>query len=187
MSHRSHQIHLKILRENEHVLHNCSSHPLIHLEAHLFYFIGLLLPLAGMIYLSQAGVFKGAVMTAWFLFTCYGLTLTTYFFVKGVNWELGGCVITDQRLLLFGYVGLWQAVEREIPPNKIEDFKIVKKGLMSLLFDTACIHICTLNREPDILYHVVDPEKIRDAYATLIKSYRHLTPVGSPAELPLTK
>lgn len=183
MSHRTHQIHLRILRENEKILHNCSSHPIIHLAEHLFYFLGLLIPFVAMILLARAGVFKEFVMSAWFLFACYGLILTTYFFIKGVNFELGGCVITDQRLLLFGYEGLWQAVEREILPNKIEDFKIVKKGLLSLLFNTACIYICTSNRETDVLYHVIEPEKIRDAYAAMVKSSlnRPASPTGEAA------
>lgn len=169
MSHRTHQIHLKILRENEQVLHNCSSHPIIHLEAHLFYFLGVLIPLVVLIFVSQSDVSRETTLLAWFLYTCYGLILTTYFFIKGVNWELGGCVITNQRLLRFGYHGLWQAVEREILPNKIEDFKIEKKGLLSLLFGTACIYITTANRQTEILYHIVDPEKVRDAYATMVK------------------
>lgn len=179
MSHRTHQIHLKILRPDEQILHNCSSHPIIHLEEHLFYFLGLLIPFVAMIFLARAGVFKDFVMTAWFLYACYGLVLTTYFFIKGVNFELGGCVITNQRLLLFGYTGLWQAVEREILPNKIEDFKIEKKGLLSLLFNTACIHITTSNRQTTTLWYVIDPEKIQDAYATLAKSSSAQTPSHS--------
>lgn len=169
MSHRTHQIHLKILRENEQVLHNCSSHPIIHLLAHLYYFIGVLLPMIALIFLTRSNVDRDTVLLAWFLYTCWGLVLTTYFFVKGVNWELGGCVITNQRVLRFGYHGLWQAVEREIAPNKIEDFKIEKQGLFSLLFGTACIYITTSNRQTDVLYHIVDPDKVRDAYATMVK------------------
>jgi hypothetical protein len=181
MGHRDHKIHLKLLRENEQVLHNCSSHPVIHLVEHLFYFLGVLIPLVVMIFLTHYGIFKSSVMTAWFLFACYGLILTTYFFIKGVNFELGGCVITNQRVLRFGYIGLWQAVEREIPPNKIEDFKIIKKGLLSLLFDTACIYITTSNRETDTLFHVVDPEKIRDAYAIMVQSYSDHQPAKPEA------
>ena len=91
--------------------------------------------------------------------------------MKGVNFELGGCVITNQRLLLFGYKGLWQAVEREILPNKIEDFKIEKKGFMSLLFNTAYIFIHTSNNQINRLRWVIEPEKIQNAYAMMVKSY----------------
>jgi hypothetical protein len=170
MGHKHHQIHLKNLRENEQVLHNCSSHSIIHLKVHLYYFLGLLLPLVGLIFFTRSEVTREAAITAWFLFTCYGMILSTYFFVRGVNFELGGCVITNQRVLRFGYMGLWQTVEREIAPNRIEDFKIVKQGLLSLFFNTANIYITTSNRQTDVLRYIIEPEKVHDAYATMMKS-----------------
>ncbi len=168
--HKHHQIQLKNLRENERVLHNCSSHSTYHLKIHLFYFLGLLIPLIGLILLTPSSATQTTITTAWFLYTCYGLLLTTYYFVKGVNFELGGCVITNQRVLRFGYTGLWQAVEREILPKNIEDFKIEKRGLMSLFFNTANIHISTSNRHITVLRFIIEPEKISEAYATMMKS-----------------
>ena len=168
--HRHHQVQLKNLRENERVLHNCSSHATYHLKIHLFYFLGLLIPLAGLIFLTLSNAAQKTVITAWFLFTCYGLVLTTYYFVKGVNFELGGCVITNQRVLRFGYTGLWQAVEREILPKNIEDFKIIKGGLMSLFFNTANIYIYTANRHTTVLRFIIEPEKVSEAYAIMMKS-----------------
>jgi len=168
--HKHHQIKLKNLRENERVLHNCSSHSTYHLKIHLLYFLGLLIPLMGLIFLTPSSATQSTVMTAWFLYSCFGLMLTTYYFIRGVNFELGGCVITNQRVLRFGYTGLWQAVEREILPNNIEDFKIEKRGLMSLFFDTANIHIYTSNRQTTVLRFIIEPEKISEAYATMMKS-----------------
>lgn len=168
--HKHHQIQLKNLRENEQVLHNCSSHSIYHLKIHFYYFLGLLIPLMGLIFLTPAAATQNNVMTAWFLYTCYGLALTTYYFVKGVNFQLSGCVITNQRVLRFGYTGLWQAVEREILPNNIEDFKIIKRGLMSLFFNTANIYIYTANRHTTVLRFIIEPEKISEAYATMMKS-----------------
>ncbi|MBN2307079.1 hypothetical protein JXD20_03780 [Candidatus Peregrinibacteria bacterium] len=168
--HRQHRIKLKNLRENERVLHNCSSHATYHLKIHLFYFLGVLLPLTGLIFLTLSSVAQKTVITSWFLFTCYGLVLTTYYFVKGVNFELGGCVITNQRVLRFGYTGLWQAVEREILPKNIEDFKIIKGGLMSLFFNTANIYIYTSNRHTTVLRFIIEPEKVSEAYSTMMKS-----------------
>jgi hypothetical protein len=180
--HKNHQIQLKNLRENERVLHNCSSHSTYHLKIHLFYFVGLLIPMAGLIFLPL-NLSKETALAAWFLFTCYGLMLTTYYFVKGVNFELGGCVITNQRVLRFGYTGLWQAVEREILPRNIEDFKIVKRGLMSLFFNTANIYFYTANQQTDVLRFIIEPEKISEAYATMMKSiseYQYSQPINSP-------
>ena len=184
MSHKTHQIHLKLLREDEHVLHNCSSHLVIHLQEHLFYVLGVLIPLVVLFFVGQSGVARETMMTAWFLYTCYGLVLTTYFFVKGVNFELGGCVVTNQRVLRFGYIGLWQTVEREIPPNKIEDFKIVKRGLLSFLFGTANIYIATSNRTVDELHHIIEPEKVRDAYAAMVKSSTGRSPAQPDPTVP---
>lgn len=181
---KHHQIRLKNLRENEEVLHNCSSHVLIHLKPHLLYLIGILLPLVGLILLDQAGFFKEESLIFWFLYTCYGLILTTCFFVRGVNFELGGCVITNQRLLLFGYQGLMQIVEREILPNKIEDFKIEKKGLFSVIFNTAYIYIHTSNQQIKVLRHVIQPEKVQDAYAKMVRSHSgaHHSPSTDPIQ-----
>lgn len=162
--HKHHQIQLKNLRENEQVLHNCSSHVSYHIKIHLVYVLGLLIPLTVLMFSSLGSV------TSWFLYSCWGLTLTTYYFVKGVNFELGGCVITNQRVLRFGYTGLWQAVEREILPRNIEDFKIVKKGLSSLFLNTANIYFYTSNHETTILRFIIEPEKISEAYATMMKS-----------------
>ncbi len=167
--HKHHQIQLKNLRENEQVLHNCSSHSIYHLKMPFLYFLGLLIPLIGLVFLIPSAATQNTVRTAWFLYTCYGLTLTTYYFVKGVNFQLGGCVITNQRVLRFGYTGLWHAVEREILPNNIEDFKIMKRGLMSLFFNTANIHIYTANRQTTVLRFLIEPEKISEAYATMMK------------------
>jgi hypothetical protein len=124
----------------------------------------------GLIFLTPSAATQTTITTAWFLYTCFGLVLTTYYFVKGVNFELGGCVITNQRVLRFGYTGLWQAVEREILPNNIEDFKIMKRGLMSLFFGTANIYIYTANRQTTVLRFIIEPEKISEAYATMMKS-----------------
>lgn len=168
--HRHHQIQLKNLRENEQVLHNCSSHSTYHLKMHLFYFLGLLIPFLGLIFLIPSAATQTTTTTAWFLYTCFGLVLTTCYFIKGVNFELGGCVITNQRVLRFGYTGLWQAVEREILPKNIEDFKIVKRGLMSLFFNTANIYIYTANRHTTVLRFIIEPEKVSEAYATMMKS-----------------
>ncbi|MFH0837664.1 MAG: hypothetical protein V1880_00140 [Patescibacteria group bacterium] len=169
-SHRQHQIQLKNLRENERVLHNCSSHSTYHLKIHTFYVLGLLIPAIGLIFLSPSGATRNTIMTAWFLFSCYGLILTAYFFIKGVNFEMGGCVITNQRVLRFGYTGLWQAVEREIMPKNIEDFKIIKRGLMSLFFGTANIYFYTSNHQTDILRFIIEPEKVSEAYAIMMKA-----------------
>ncbi|MBU0706238.1 hypothetical protein KJ657_01500 [Patescibacteria group bacterium] len=168
--HRQHQIQLKNLRENERVLHNCSSHSTYHLKIHTFYVLGLLIPAIGLIFLSPSGATRNTIMTAWFLFSCYGLILTTYYFVKGVNFEMGGCVITNQRVLRFGYTGLWQAVEREILPKNIEDFKIIKRGLMSLFFGTANIYFYTSNHQTDVLRFIIEPEKVSEAYASMMKA-----------------
>jgi hypothetical protein len=168
--HKHHQIQLKNLRENEQVLHNCSSHSTYHLKIHSYYFLGLLIPLMGLIFLIPSAATQETIMTAWFLYTCFGLALTTYYFIKGVNFELGGCVITNQRVLRFGYTGLWQAVEREIIPKNIEDFKIVKRGLMSLFFNTANIYIYTANHHTTVLRFIIEPEKISEAYAIMMKS-----------------
>ncbi len=179
--HKHHQIHLKNLREGEQVLHNCSSHSIIHLKQPLWYGLAVAIPLAGLLMIGKAGGFEENGALVWFLYSCYGLILTTVFFVKGVNFELGGCVITNQRLLRFGYKGLWQAVEREILPNKIEDFKIEKKGLMSLFFNTAYIYIHTSNNQIDRLRWVIEPEKIQNAYAAMVKTYsgRSHLPAGT--------
>lgn len=173
-AHKQHQIRLKNLREGEQVLHNCSSHPIIHLKQPLAYGLAVVIPLVVLMLMGNAGALEGIGAFAWFLYSCYGLILTTIFFVKGVNFELGGCVITNQRLLRFGYKGMWQAVEREILPNKIEDFKIEKKGLMSLFFNTAYIYIHTSNNQIDRLRWVIEPEKIQNAYATMVKGYREI-------------
>lgn len=169
--HRHHQIELKNLRQGERVLHNCSSHSIIHLKQPLLYAVEAGILLIALVLFGNADVFRDNGVVVWFLYSCYGLILTTIFFVKGVNFELGGCVITNQRLLMFGYKGLWQAVEREIPPGKIEDFKIEKKGLMSLLFNTAYIYIHTSNNQIDRLRWVIEPEKIQNAYALMVKSH----------------
>lgn len=168
--HINHQIQLKNLRENERVLHNCSSHSTYHLKIHTLYLLGLLIPLVGVIFLNLSSATSNTITTAWFLYTCYGLILTTYYFVKGVNFEMGGCVITNQRVLRFGYRGLWEAVEREILPKNIEDFKIVKRGLMSLFFGTANIHIYTSNQQTDTLRFIINPEKVSEAYAAMMKT-----------------
>lgn len=162
--HKHHQIQLKNLRENERVLHNCSSHSSYHIKIHLFYVLGLLIPMMVLMLSPLASV------TAWFLYSCWGLMLTTYYFVKGVNFELGGCVITNQRVLRFGYTGLFQAVEREILPRNIEDFKIIKRGLSSAFFNTANIYFYTANGQTDVLRFIIEPEKISEAYATMMKS-----------------
>lgn len=171
VGHRHHQIHLKNLREGEQVLHNCSSHALIHLKQPLAYLLWVLLPLVALVLLNGTDVVEENRAMAWFLYMCYGLVMTTVYFVKGVNFELGGCVITNQRLLRFGYKGLWQAVEREILPNKIEDFKIEKKGFMSLFFNTAYIYIYTSNGQTDRLRWVIEPEKVQNAYALMVKTH----------------
>jgi len=185
--HKHHQIQLKNLRENEQVLHNCSSHSTYHLKIHFYYFLGLLIPLLGLIFLIPAAATQKTITTAWFLYACFGLTLTTYYFVKGVNFELGGCVITNQRVLRFGYTGLWQAVEREIIPKNIEDFKIEKRGMMSLFFDTANIYIYTANHHTTVLRFIIEPEKISEAYATMMKSvsgnlHNQLTDWSGPSQ-----
>ncbi len=186
--HKHHQIQLKNLRENEQVLHNCSSHSTYHLiKVHFYYFLGLLIPLLGLIFLTPSAATQTTITTAWFLYTCYGLALTTYYFVKGVNFELGGCVITNQRVLRFGYTGLWQAVEREIIPKNIEDFKIEKRGLMSLFFNTANIYIYTANHHTTVLRFIIEPEKISEAYATMMKSssghlYSQSTNLSGPSQ-----
>jgi len=168
--HEHHQIQLKNLRENEQVLHNCSSHSTYHLKIHFLYFVGLLVPAIVLMFLGRTSISQNTMMTAWFLYTCFGLVLTTYYFVKGVNFEMGGCVITNQRVLRFGYTGLWQAVEREILPKNIEDFQIVKRGLMSLFFGTGNIHINTSNHHTTVLRFIITPEKVSEAYATMMKA-----------------
>ncbi|MDH5596708.1 MAG: hypothetical protein OEY44_01280 [Candidatus Peregrinibacteria bacterium] len=177
--HKHHEIQLKNLRENERVLHNCSSHFTYHIKIHLLYLLGLTIPL-GIIMLSPLA----KETTAWFLYSCFGLTLTTYYFIKGVNFELGGCIITNQRVLRFGYTGLFQKVEREILPRNIEDFKIIKRGLSSILFGTANIYFYTANQQTDILRFIIEPDRVSEAYATMMKSigsYEYDQRITSPA------
>jgi hypothetical protein len=166
---KNHQIQLKNLHENEVILHNCSSHPIVHLKPHVVYLASVMIPLAILMFMDQKGMLQGASSTVWFLYACYGLWMTVGFFVKGVNFELGGCVVTNQRLLRFGYSGLIHTVEREILPKNISDFKVEKKGILSFLFNTATISIYTANNQIDVLRHLIEPEKIQDAYARMMQ------------------
>ena len=166
---KNHPIQLKNLRENEVILHNCTSHPLIHLKSHLFYIATVLLPFVGIMIMDQRDLLEPSRQIVWFLYACYGLLMTVIFFVKGINFELGGCVITNQRLLRFGYRGLIHAVEREILPKNISDFKVEKQGILSFLFNTATISIYTANNQIDVLRHVMEPVKIQDAYAKMAR------------------
>lgn len=178
---RQHQIKLKNLRPHEQVLHNCTSHPVIHLRVHFYYLMWLLLPFVGLLLLDGNGVLKEARMIVWFLYSCYALIMTTYYFVRGVNFELGGCVITNQRLLRFGYKGLMQSVEREILPHNIEDFKVEKRGVLSVLFNTGFIYITTSNHQTDVLRYVIQPEKVQEAYATMAKADHHVSVESEPS------
>jgi hypothetical protein len=156
----------------------------MHFKNFVFYLIWISMPAMILIILSLTDNLGESSTIIWFFYACYGLFMTTYFFVKGVNWELGGCVITNQRLLRFGYKGLIQATEREILPRSIEDLKVVKKGLLSFIFNTAYIYIYTTNREVDVLRDVIEPQKIRQAYAEMVRLYggAHRNETTAPGE-----
>ncbi|MDP3975685.1 MAG: hypothetical protein Q8P95_02095 [bacterium] len=179
---RSHKIILKSLREGEEVLHNCSGHPLMHLRLPLLFAMSVFLPFLALFFLSTGGGIDdvGARNVLWFLYSCYGLIMTTYFFVRCVNAQLSGCVITNQRLLRFGYKGLSQIIEREILPNKVEDFKVEKKGLLSLLSDTAYVYIFTANGEREVLRNVIQAREIQEAFSKMVKLH-HQSNQGSSA------
>jgi len=174
MSLREHKIELSLLREGEKVLHNCTSHWFIHMKLPLLFLISILLPFIALFFMMSADVISDSstLNLSWFLYSSYGLLMASYFFVRAVNSQLSGCVITNQRMLRFGYKGLYQMVERDILPNKIEDVKIVKKGMSSVLFDMADVRIHTANNEIETLRNVIDSRKIQEAFANMIRNYR---------------
>lgn len=173
MSLRSHKVQLSLLREGEEILHNCTSHWFRHLKLPVMYLIGVLLPFIAF-YLLIAGSFIREEYTAdvlWFLYSSYALAATVYFFLRSVNFELGGCVITNQRILRFGHKGLAQMVERDIMPNKIEDVKVVRQGMLSMFFDMADIKIHTANNEIEVLHNVIDSRKIQNIFTEMLSKY----------------
>jgi len=190
MSLRSHQIELSILREGERVLHNCTSHWLIHLRLPLLFLITILLPFMAIFFMIGAGLISDPAVQnlIWFLFCLYGLLTTSYFFLRTVNFELGGCVITNQRVLRFGYTGLSTMVEREILPNKIEDVKVEKRGLLSMVSDTAYVSIHTSNNSVEVLRNVIQARKIQEVFSDLLRNFgkkpedKPAAPTSSSAE-----
>lgn len=173
MALRSHHVQLSQLREGEEILHNCTSHWFKHLKLPFLYLFSILLPFLAFFFLISSSVVseESSTNVLWFLFSSYALAMTAYFFVRSVNFELGGCVITNQRVLRFGHKGLSQVVERDILPNKIEDVKVVKKGILSLFFDVADIHIYTSNNEIEKLINVIDSRKIQSIFSELLSKY----------------
>lgn len=181
MSFRNHKIHLSLLRQDEQVLYNCTSHWLVHLRLPFLYLLSLALPLLALLLMQQSGTATSSLMTVlWFLFACYGLVMTTSFFLRSVNFELGGCVITNQRVLRFGFRGLSQMIEREILPNKIEDVKIIQKGFLGLISDVAEVRIHTSTNEVELLKNVIEPQKIRKAFAELVVLSKASSSASSP-------
>ena len=170
MSFRDHLITLSLLRDGEKVLHNCSSHWLIHMKNPLLYLISLLIPFLGVFAIVSGNILadEHTISLFWFVYALFGLVMTTYFFVRSINFELGACVITDQRVLRFGYRGLSEMIEREILPQKIEDVKIVRKGMMSLLFDSADVLIHTSNNEVETLKNIIDSRKIQSVFSQIL-------------------
>ncbi|MDZ4217001.1 MAG: hypothetical protein U1C97_01625, partial [Candidatus Gracilibacteria bacterium] len=136
------------------------------------YIISLLLPFIALFFLVSSGVLDNVqvVDQLWLAYGLYGLILTVYFFVKCVNFELGGVVITTQRVLCFGYIGLFQVVERDILPNKLEDVQILKRGFLSMFFDAADVHIHTSTGETEELDSVIDSKRIQSLLAELFRN-----------------
>jgi hypothetical protein len=169
MALKNHQINLSLLREGEEVLHNCTSHWLVHMKLPLLYLITLLIPFFALYALIAVQTIDDPLIidSFWLVYTWFGLMMTTYFLIKTVNFELGGCVITNQRVLRFGYRGLSQMVEREILPKKIEDVKVVKKGILSFLFDAADVLIHTSNNEIEKLRNVMQSRKIQKIFSEM--------------------
>lgn len=166
---KTHQIRLSLLREDEKILHNCSSHWSIHLRLPLLYLLFLGIPFVAFYFLQSSGLVTAieSIKTLWFLFSIYGLILTVGFFLRNLNFELGGCVITDQRVLRFGFKGISQMVEREILPQKIEDVKIVKKGIRCLFFDAADVLLHTSTGEVEVLKQVMESGKIKKIFSDM--------------------
>ena len=77
-------------------------------------------------------------------------------------------MITNQRVLRFGYKGFSQAVERELLLNKIEDVKVVKSGFWSLFFDVADVKIHTSNNQIETLRNILDSRKIQHVLSDLL-------------------
>jgi hypothetical protein len=169
MALKNHQINLSLLREGEEVMHNCTSHWLVHLRLPLLYLISLLIPFLAVFALISSQTVDDPIIvdSFWMIYSWFGLIITTYFFVRAINFELGGCVITNQRILRFGYKGLSEMVEREILPKKIEDVKIVKKGILSFLFDAADVLIHTSNNEVERLKNVMESRKIQKIFSDI--------------------
>jgi len=162
-----------MLREGERVLHNCSSHWLIHLKIPFIYIFSIVVPFLVILLFLYTGVITEDLTRQyiWFFYSSYSLVMTISFFLQNVNFELGGCIITNQRVLRFGYKGLSQFIERELLPNKIEDVKVVKRGFLPLFFDAADVRIHTSSNEVEILKNVIDSKKVQKVFSELLSSY----------------
>ncbi len=169
MAFKDHEIKLSLLREGEEVLHNCTSHWLIHLKYPVLYLITLFIPFIAIFALISSQTIDDQIVidSFWIVYCWYALIMSCYFFIRTINFEMGGCVITNQRVLRFGYKGLSQMVEREILPKKIEDVKIVKKGVMSFLFDAADVLIHTSTNEIEKLEKVMQSRKIQKIFSDM--------------------
>lgn len=172
MTKKQHNIDLQLLREGEEVLHNCSSHAVIHLKLPALFLVILAIPYLAVFFLVSGEVIteSSSVAFVWFLYAVFGLIASAVFWMRTMNFEMGGCVITNQRVLRFGFRGLSNMVEREILPNKIEDVKVVRKGMMSMLFGAADVLIHTSNGEVETLRSVTEAKKIQETFSQLLSS-----------------
>ena len=117
-----------------------------------------------LIYISWYFIIKYEILDRFYLLLL-GLTiiLLAYGIYKYVLWLINVNLITNQRVIIICYKGLFNKKTQETGISEIANISHDKKGILATLFDFGNVEIWQANvNRPLILNKIRHPHKIRD-------------------------
>lgn len=151
-------------RPDEQVILVNHRHWIAYLPDVLFGIVGAVAPFIILAVLPMADVDVASSPTRNILIVTYSLwflALTTWLFVRWLDYYLDLCVITDSRVVDIDQFGLFRRNVAELEFEEVQDVTVTKSGILAAIFNFGHIEIQTAGEKRNFYYNTVpNPEYI---------------------------
>ncbi len=151
-------------RSDEQVILVSHRHWIAYAPDMLFGIVGAIAPFIVLAVLPMADVDVASSPTRNILVVAYSLwffALTTWLFIRWLDYYLDLCVITDSRVVDIDQFGLFRRNVAELEFDEVQDVTVTKSGILAAVFNFGHIEIQTAGEKRNFFYNTVpNPEYI---------------------------
>ena len=122
-----------------------------------------------LIYIPWSLILKYELSRTFFrIMAFWSLLCLGYFIYKLLLWFINCTILTNKRIILVHYPGLFHKILEDFEISEISSVSTEKKGIINSMFDVGQIHFSLKNHtEQKIIFNQKSPEKFKSEILSL--------------------